>query len=647
MVEACVRRRDFFGIGALGLALASTGRLGAEPGHPSAALGDILPNLKPAHPRLLVTDAMLDDCRARAAADPHHAAVVARVLKEAELILGEPVVPYGLSSGERPSMLGGSREIIRRTLNTAFAWRWTGDRRFADRARDELLSAARFPEWNHTHFLDLAETAFGVAVGYDWIHAALTPDERSTIRMALVEKALLWADRALRGSDDEWLGFPGYSWNWNPVCNGGVLAAAIAVAEDEPLLARDVMSGVVRSLPRALAAFGPDGAGSEGPVYWTYGVTYHVLAIAMLEAATGDGMGLGDTAPFRKTDLYRLWVQGPTGKAFNYGDCAEHLAPTAALAWLGKRHGHPQVVAHARGEMLEQIDQPKLAGEFDRFFLFYAIWYPEAAKPVRSPLPVGAHFRGGADIACFRGDWRDRDAAYLGFKAGCNATNHAHQDLGSFVLEGQGVRWASDFGADSYQLPGYFDSKAPSGGRYRIFRVTAASHATIMPEGVNQDVFATAPIESFESRADGGFAIARLDAAYAGHARSVRRGIAFDRLGRCVTIRDEVRGAAAGSVWRWTMPTEADIDINGTRAHLSLSGKTMLVTTQATGVRFERDDAHPPTPAESKNERYSLLVLRQPVDASGNLDIVVRLYPLGDDEHIAPKTLTLDLWNPA
>ena len=340
-------RRTVLGAG-LATLLARGGRAWADPGHPSARLADVMPALAPNHPRLLLTDARMTECRAQADHDPVYAKMIDRVIREARLILDEPVVAYRLTGEERPSMLGGSRQIIRKVLNCAFAWRWTGERAFADRVRTELLSAARFPEWNHTHFLDVAETAFGVAIGYDWIHAALSPEDRATIRMALVEKALLWADRAYRGPVDEWLKFPTFYWNWNQVCNGGVLAAAIAVAEDEPELAADILAGVQKSVALALAAFDPDGAGPEGPVYWTYGVTFHVLILAMLETAMGSSFALGDTPAFRETGSYRLWVEGPTGKAFNYGDCKELLSPTSALAWLGERHDHPAVTALAR-----------------------------------------------------------------------------------------------------------------------------------------------------------------------------------------------------------------------------------------------------------------------------------------------------------
>lgn len=627
--------------GGIGLLFAGT-PLAAQVAAPSARLADVLPTLMTAHPRLLVTDDAMAECRKRAAGDPVYAKMIERIVAEARKILTEPTVPYRLTGTSRLSMLGGARQMIRRVINTAFAWRWTGERVFADRVRTEILNAARYPDWNHTHFLDTAEIAFAVALGYDWIHAALSPAERATIRMALVEKGLLWADRAYRGTTDEWLQYPTFWWNWNQVCNAGMLAAALVVAEDEPLLAADILAGVDRSLPLATAALAPDGAGPEGPIYWTYGITFHVLALAMLQAATGNDHGSGDTAAFRQTDLYRLWAQGPTDKAFNYGDCKELLSPTSATAWLGLRHDHPQVVALARREMIARFDRPLLDGEFDRFYALYSIWYPAATKA--PPLREKARrFRGNADLAVFRGDWSDPGAAYLGFKAGDNATNHAHLDLGSFVLEGQGVRWAIDLGGDSYQLPGYFDSKNSSGGRYRIFRVSTAGHGTFMPLGIEQDPFRKAPITTFAARPDGGLAIADLTDAYPGTAKRIRRGVAFIDRGARVMVRDEVEGAKPGSVWRSAIFTRASIAIDGRRATLTQDGRTMIAIIETPNLTFASRPATPPTTAENQNEGVSILSVEAAANGTGLAAVQIALYPLGD----APKLegeVPLDRW---
>ena len=109
------------------------------------------------------------------------------------------------------------------------------------------------------------------AIGYDWLHGALTAEEQATVREALIEKGLhpaaeAYAARAWWAAD---------SFNWNNVCNGGIAIAALALADEEPDLCRPLLARALKGLPRALASYAPDGAWSEGPGYWGYATKLH------------------------------------------------------------------------------------------------------------------------------------------------------------------------------------------------------------------------------------------------------------------------------------------------------------------------------------------------------------------------------------
>ena len=53
-----------------------------------------------------------------------------------------------------------------------------------------MLSAARFEDWNPTHFLDVAEMTFALAIGYDWLHAQLEDAARNEIAAAIIQKGV-------------------------------------------------------------------------------------------------------------------------------------------------------------------------------------------------------------------------------------------------------------------------------------------------------------------------------------------------------------------------------------------------------------------------------------------------------------------------
>src|SRR6185437_13853424 len=114
----------------------------------------------------------------------------------------------------------------------------------------------------------------------------------------------------------------------------------------------------------------------------------------------------------------------------------------------------------------------------------------------------------------------DPNATFVGFKGGSNAANHAHLDLGSFVLDALGQRWAVDLGPDDYNLPGYFGNK-----RWTYYRLTTAGHNTLTIDGENQAPSARAPLLAYWSSPDRALAVADLTAAYGKHGTRATRGI--------------------------------------------------------------------------------------------------------------------------
>jgi hypothetical protein len=73
--------------------------------------------------------------------------------------------------------------------------------------------------------------------------------------------------------------------NWNQVCHAGMVAGALALAEENPKRAAEVVSRALAGLPYGMKVYDPDGNYPEGPGYWNYGTTFNVLVIALLESA--------------------------------------------------------------------------------------------------------------------------------------------------------------------------------------------------------------------------------------------------------------------------------------------------------------------------------------------------------------------------
>jgi len=521
---------------------------------PIPPAAEILRLLRPEHPRLLATSNDFVRLREQVVSDPLLKRWHGDLLAEAGKLLKLPPSKYEIPDGKR--LLATSRRVLGRVETLALMYRLDGDPRWPARAWQELEAAAAFKDWNPSHFLDTAEMTAAFAIGYDWLYETWTPAQRATLREALVEKGLKLGLDIVRDRK----GWSRAVHNWNQVCNGGIGLGALALADVEPELAGEFLNFSLRSLQLAMREFGPDGAWVEGPGYWKYATDYNVGYLAALETALGTDFQLSTIPGFDKTGLFPIYVSGPTGLSFNYADAGAGTIRAPQMFWLAKRFHQPACVAYE-----ERFAEPKPLD---------LIWgVNRASNPSYAGLPLDAYFR-GAEVATLRGAWGDPDATFVGFKAGRNGVNHGHLDLGTFVLDALGVRWAVDLGADDYNLPDFFGGK-----RWTYYRLRAEAHNTLLLNpgtGPDQSAKAATQITRFVPGGDRAFAVADLTPAYLDAAQKVERGVALVNR-RDVLVQDEVRCEKPADLW-WFMSTPATIKVSedGKSARLSLSGKELV-----------------------------------------------------------------------
>ena len=220
-------------------------------------------------------------------------------------------------------------------------------------------------------------------------------------------------------------------------------------------------------------------------------------------------------------------------------------------------------------------------------------------------------------IAIHRGSWTDPDATYVGLKAGSPSASHGQMDIGSFVLDSQGVRWALDLGAEGYhriEARGMnLWSQAQNSDRWKIFRQSNEGHNTLVIDGQLQKVSGNAPIVAFSDDRAFPHSIVDMTAVYEGQAGSARRGVAL-LDSRDVLIQDQLTGLKPGSRVRWGMITPgkparagaAAIELGQGRARLTL---TILAPREAV---WRTIDTARPHDWDSPNRGTSMIALRPP-----------------------------------
>jgi hypothetical protein len=529
----------------------------------------VLSSLRRDHPRLFLTPGRLAALQKGILEDTFLKELKEALLRQADTLLERDAVEFRIVG---PRMLERCQELLRRVSTLSLAFRISGREQYLVRASQELCAAAAYPHWNVDHFLDTAELCTTFAIGYDWLHGNLPDSERQQIRRSLIEKGL-GPGAELQRKPAWWVSARN---NWNSVCNGGLVIGALAVADEEPELAAAILGTATANLPLALAGFAPDGAWEAGPHYWEYTAWYSALTGDALTTALGTDLGLFGCSGFDRAGLFPLHCAGTTGQYFNYADAETGSAAQPVLFWLGERFALPHCIAENHRLLRLQANAPH---PFD------LLWYQPAPQTIPA-LPTAARF-GRSEVFLARAAWNDPASVFLGFKAGSGQRDHAHLDLGSFVMDALAVRWALDPGADDYDLPGYWDSGA-EGTRWTYYRLNNWSHNTLVLNGHLQDAMAETMISRNRPSNSRPFAIADLSAAYSRDAQSVYRGVAL--LENCgVLIQDEItwRAGSEPRMVRWQMMTDAEITLAGAEATLTKNGKCLrarLLSPQ--GARF-------------------------------------------------------------
>ena len=388
-------------------------------------------------PRLVLNPENDKTLRAKLQSDPVVQNMYSAIKLNAEKILDEPVAQRVLT-GRR--LLSVSREVLYRMNMLGMVYHIDGEQYILDRIDAELNAVCAFSDWNPSHFLDVAEMSLAVALALDWTAGALPP---STIKLA--QQALI--DKGLAPSFAHDHGWIDNNNNWNQVCHGGMIAAAITIAEIDPELASKTISRALDGMPHALVEYGPDGVYPEGATYWGYGTSFSVITSAMLSSAFDTDFGLADYPGFKESAMFRKAMIAPSGRYFNYGDCGDRRSRNGDvfLAWFAAQTGNAAFFEKERFTM-----PPEEMRELSRLAGAALVWLAQYEEKVDEPLPSVWIGSGTTPIAVFRGDDSDSHDYYFAAKGGRAADNHANMDNGSFVFELNDVRWVVDPGNQSY-----------------------------------------------------------------------------------------------------------------------------------------------------------------------------------------------------
>ncbi len=578
------------------------------------------------HPRIIFTDSDFESMAAlySTGTNTYFSKIHSIILTVAKSFVGAEDLERVLT-GKR--LLTVSQTAMKRILCCAYAYKMTGESQYLEQAEHDIQTVCGFSDWNAiTHFLDAGEMAAAVGLAYDWLYNDLTASTRSAARNALNNFAF---HPALYESPDN--DFYSEVNNWNSVCNGGLVCAALAVYESLQSDSKKIIEKALSSNVACMAAgYAPDGNYPEGYSYWNYGTMFEVLMLTALETTLGSDNGLSASEGFSTSGQYMINMEGPSGYCFNYSDCTLNNVASFPQWYFAWKFGDLSVLYME----LDKISS-KYQNAAEARLLPVVAWYASRIEVSGVKAPTGNIFHGDGltPVVAVHDTWTmDADDKFLGIKGGKGTTDHAHLDAGSFVFDAEGLRWAFDLVRQEYStLESYISlwNYADGSQRWTSFRLNNFNHNTLT---VNDAYHKSAGVASFNEIIDSDGrrgAVIDLTEPLRGEVSSAVRTIYIE--GDDLVIEDSITAltSKAANV-RWTMVTPAVPAIEYGAITLRQGKKTRYLTySSSTGnqISWETWSTQSSNSWDESNDGYYECGYTLTVNAHSTATITVRLTP--------------------
>lgn len=525
-------------------------------------------HLRKSSPRLILTSSIEKELKMKIKTDPIVKNYYEAIKLNAYQILNKPLLIRKIT-GLR--LLGTSQEMLYRMSILSMVYRIDKNQEVLNRIDKELTAVCNFTDWHPSHFLDVAELSLAVAIAVDWAGSALPKATVELAKTALIEKGIKPGFN--KKGDPGWVSGTN---NWNQVCNGGMIAAAIVIAEKDPELAVRTISRSLNGIPNALKQYAPDGVYPEGPGYWTYGTSFSAVTSSLLVSAFGTDFGIAAYPAFLKSADFRMLCIAPSGWYFNFSDCADKSKDAdngdVVLAWFAMKTGNQLYL-----EKDKFLKSPESMGKLTRLAGPGLVWLSQYKQKCRTILPLAWKGDGVNPIVIFQGTEDDPGNYYFGGKGGRASLSHGNMDAGSFVFEIDGVRWVIDPGTQGYnnlEQTGFkLWDMCQDCQRWSLLTKGNFGHSTLTIDDSRFNTEGSATLINFASgsKPEASFDMTEI---FRGHLKSASRKFLKD-TGHSLIIEDKIVLEDTTKLITWAIMTTAGVIATEDGAILKQEGKQL------------------------------------------------------------------------
>lgn len=427
----------------------------------------------------------------------------------------------------------------------------TGDEAYAQKAVEYIKQYIDTTTWKPRPYdLNSSEYIRQLTYMYDFFYDELTQETKDKLANEIIEKGLKPVIVQYYGGTSDW---PIRKTNWNSVCNAGAILAAAALLGDgyNDELCLEVIEMGVRSLYYQLYMYAPMGALPESIGYWGYGHGYLLPMITTLENTFNNDFGITDYPGFMEAGYFPYYVDMGKDIWPLHDDTLGGSINNAYSMWHAYRTNDMEL------QRMRVWERTRKKYAVDANDLLY---YMPGDMPEKPNIPLDANYS-HIELATSRSGW-NTTAFVMGVHAGDNSVEHGQKDMGNFIYEAYGLRFAQDIGRDDYNLPLYHYQDER---RYTYYAHRAEGHNVFVvnPSEFSGQLFkAKSEVEVLVQKPRGVIYSVDLLPAYYGSVVEAKRGYMFTNDRSVLVVQDEIIPKAQDDEYKWFWTTDADITIN-------------------------------------------------------------------------------------
>ena len=639
-------------------------------------LKEHLPNNQ--HPRLLYTDSDIDYIKTRLDSTSEWKRAYKNVISVADSASKKNykkiLLSYNSNPNDTQNTSSTSQQLIaveaqEDIIKLARAYLISGDKKYAEKGVEIIDTLA---SWES---VDLRKSnlagghwAAAFAIGYDSFYNYILAQENGEehlkeLRDAAYNLLMVPFYSAYSGVSSEPYCITVQD-NFTGVCSGGMMAMLISMCDDgdhEEMIAY-LMENTMKTLQITAVLLYPDGGYYESVGYSRYMTTNATIALLGMKHSFGSYYGLDEVRGFTEYGYSLTFLQSThTNVTYhdggrNYVDYAD-VPPRETWAYL---FDDPMQAALAKR-------QKKLAGitysleELFRYEMATNGKEDEITQEKIDAMGTDRYFF-GAETGAFTNNMTLTKPKFVGFHGGLTGLPHDMLDLGQFVFESNGIKWATDQGSDDYNLSKYF--AIPDGYMYYKKRPEGKNCVVINPSNskdengdiyYGQTVGTRAEVVALDmNKPSGAYAALDLTDAYKRDVTSYVRGYYFGDERNTLVVQDEITFKKADSELYWFMQlpdnTRITVEDGGKRAVLKNGSNKLIVELCGTNIgnaAFIAMDNEPimlPRQAgEAKNSQQKLAI--HATGLEGDIILAVKLKPeLYESEYPSYEIKKISEW---